>query len=112
MKVGEAFYSKKLGRTVVYIGKVAGHNEFVTSAMLDSPGGILTTDPQGVGVLEPLIRNCHYSAALRTSNNFVESMVEATMFEHKDWESDFAEGWWACIAFIGETLRSKEDEHN
>lgn len=91
---GEAFYSKTLKKNVL----CTGHDQFVGVGY-----GSQSYSCETVGELEPLVRECHYDAALATTERFIHALKEATasMLGSEPPRTDAERsGWRDAINFI------------
>lgn len=71
MLPGDAFYSKALGKNLIFQGTVGGVKKFVGVAYATT-----SYTEQQVGVLEPLVRQCHYDAAIGLSERLISAFDE------------------------------------
>ena len=108
MLSGDVFYSKTLKKNVLYKGSCWGRNEYISIGYHPFE---TYTDEQ-VGELEPLVRHCHYDAAMKTNERFVSAML-AAMSLHKASDRDgdyYSQGWWDALDFIAEKCKLAEPE--
>lgn len=97
---GETFFSKKLNKSVIYIGE----HRFVSVGAFREPSIYHESD---IGELEPMVRDCHYSASQELNKRFLRALGEAITHEITDQRTNgaYVAGWDACLYFIAERLK-------
>lgn len=99
---GQAFYSKALGKNVIYVGKLWGNDTFV------GIGYNVTSqyNADEVGKLEPLVRECHYNAAVETAERFTDA-VDKVYQRHVDECDRYSLGWADAAAEISRLAKPR-----